>query len=159
MDNLPVEVLEEIKRNDIGSCQVLPLDHEAVTLAVAYLMQESMQEMARHLRQLAQDGSIRMGAFDGFVAANAPIDGREYIFLSNRYPEYNNTGEIIASLAGETGAAAIFNRSPQENETRGQKALEWFNAYKLGLPSLPSVIAVAVQIKERKNKEQFDETY
>ena len=143
--------MEEIKKHDIDTCIKLSLDHSAVTLAFAYLMEESLPEMARRLRSLAQDGHVRVGPFDGFVAAAAFLNDKEYLFLSNKYSEYNSSEEMMASLSGEIGALEEFNRASVENDLRTQKAFEWARNKQKEKEPQSSVISIAVQLNVKNH--------
>ncbi len=139
---LPDHVWQEISRHEVGAFKVLPLDHDAVTMAAAFLMHNGMEEMARHLRLLAQEGRLRQGGLEGFVASAVIVRDAEYILLSHAYPEYNTVPEMMASLVQEIGAVAPFNCPTSENELRANKSLEWLATRRPALATA-SMISVA----------------
>lgn len=156
MSQIPQNVLDEINRHDVSAFKTLGIDHGGVTNAVAFMLNNAMPEMAQHLRQMSQAGFIRQGPLEGFVAAAVTLPDGEYILLSMVYPEFNTNAETMASLVQEVGFLKVFNRALEENELRGQKALQWLSQQKpiIDVPSFISSAAMKQNIKSNEVKKE-----
>ena len=150
MPTIPSCVLDEIHRHDLASFKILPLDHEAVTLAVAFLFHRGMMDMGRCLRQLAQENRLRVGPLQGLVACGLSLPRQgQWVLLSNLYPSYMTPTETMMSLVYEIGALEIFDCAPDDNEIRAHQAKEWVTARQAQKPE--SLIFVAARKKSENN--------
>ncbi|RKY19915.1 MAG: hypothetical protein DRP62_08920, partial [Planctomycetota bacterium] len=96
------------------------IDEKTTALAeVAEYQKAKQKQTAKYLEEIAKKGLIRAGPLEeGILSGIYRENNREYIVLSDKYPEYNISYERAASLAYEIGNLSKFNKSSSENKTR-----------------------------------------
>jgi type IV pilus assembly protein PilB len=132
----PLDILDEIKKHDLDAFERLDAGNEGVSMALKYLDSSENQGMAVKLRQIVDNGNIRLGPLKGFIAAAVCLPEGDFILLSD-FDQKNRTAfGIIASLVKEVGSFKDFNCSKEKNEMRSLVSVFWAKRH-LNQPSVP----------------------
>ena len=131
-----MNILDEIKKHDLGTFKQIDTGDDGVSMALKYFDSSENQKMAERLRQIIENGNVRLGPLEGCVAAAVCLPQGEFILLSSLDQKNSTAFEIMASLVREVGSFKDFNCSKKDNEMRSMIAVFWAKRH-LSQPSVP----------------------
>ena len=131
-----MNILDEIKKHNLDAFKRLDAGHEGVSMALKYFDSSGNQKMALRLRQIIENGNIRLGPFEGFAAAAVVLPQGDFILLSDLNQKNSTVVEIMASLVREAGSFKDFNCSKEENDMRSLVAVFWMKQHS-SQPTVP----------------------